>query len=140
MSTTHELHLSEAFVGAIPDDSCETSLMKQILTPAIIAIGLCFAATGVSAQTLETGVPGLVVKNLACIDLVGLHSPVTLNVVNRSNQPVTGTLFVDILDQENDPVDGFALGVRIDRNSGRLFKQLVEKCYGGKFRVEFKAD
>ena len=111
------------------------------LTPAIIAIGLCCAATGASAQTLETGVPGLVVKNLASFDMGGIvPTAVTMNVVNRSNQPVTGTLFVDILDQENDPVDGFALGVHIDQNSGRLFKQLVEKCYGGKFRVEFKVD
>lgn len=75
----------------------------------MIASGLCFAATGASAQAVEMGVPGLVVKNLACDRRTGTLSVVTGNIVNRSDQPVKGILFMDVLDQENDPVDRVVL-------------------------------
>ena len=134
MRTTDGLH--SAFVGAAldrvftPARVLAYALGMKAIATAIIAIGLCFAATGARAQTLETGKPGLVVKNLKC-DAQAFFSTLTFNVSNRSDRSVSGRVSIVLLDRENDPVDSVAVEVSIDGNSGEFFNSTVSKCYGG---------
>jgi hypothetical protein len=97
--------------------------MKTLAT-AIIAIGLCFAATSASAQTFETGVPGLVVKNLTCG---------AMNIVNRTENHMQGELIVIIYDSDNDPVDLRYLPFNLPPKSGKAAKVFVASCHANKF-------
>lgn len=60
-------------------------------------------------QTYPTNVDGVILKNVEC-----LGSLIVLNISNRSNQRITGTLVVTIFDGDGDPIDngrkGFAVG------------------------------
>jgi hypothetical protein len=106
--------------------------MRKVIS-IIIAIGLCFVATGASAQTVKTNVPGLVVKNVKCdIDGQFLGS-----VVNRSARELIGSLKFDLLDADGDPVDTayVTLFSGLAAGSGHTFaRQSVSICRGGGFK------
>ena len=58
-----------------------------------------FMANNLIAQTLDTNIQGLVIKNYKC----GLHSKwVDGNLVNRNAEPFVGKLRVKIIDSDND--------------------------------------
>jgi hypothetical protein len=105
----------------------------KTLTAVIIAIGLCFAATGASAQTAKTNVPGLVVKNARC-DMIGqFHG----SIVNRSARELRGSLKFDLLDADGDPVDTayVTLFSGLAAGSGHTFvHQNVAICKSGGFK------
>jgi hypothetical protein len=104
--------------------------MKAI-APAIIAIGLCFAATTASAQTVKTNVPGLVVKNVRC-NIVGQFLG---SVVNRSAREIQGELRLDLLDADGDPEDNTTVWLLgLAAGSGYTFvRQNVSICSAGGF-------
>ena len=64
------------------------------------AITLVFAtlASVTSAQTIETNIAGLVIKNYQCI----LNRYVGGDLVNRTSEPFNGKLRIRIIDEEND--------------------------------------
>lgn len=72
------------------------------------------------AETLQTNVPGVTVKNLQCS--AGL---VTLNVVNKSNKTLMG-LYINIFDSENDPIDKISVDLGyLGANSGKEYSKYV---------------
>ncbi len=62
-----------------------------------------FMANIVSAQTIETNIPGLVIKDYRCYQHVG-KGWVDGNLINRNAEIFTGALRVKIIDKENDIV------------------------------------
>ena len=110
----------------------------KTLPGAIIAIGLCFAATSASAQTFETGLPGLVIKNLTCGGNaqsypIGFSMQVAMNIVNRTENHMQGELIVIIYGSDNDPVDLRYLLFNLPSKSGKAAKVFVASCHANKF-------
>lgn len=60
-----------------------------------------FMASNVSAQTIETNIPGLVIKDYRCYQYGG-KGWVDGNLINRNAESFTGALRVKIIDKEND--------------------------------------
>ena len=72
------------------------------------------------AETLQTNVPGVTVKNLQCSG-----GYVTFNVVNKSNRTI-GYLYINIFDSENDPIDKIGVNLLgLESNSGKQYSQMA---------------
>ena len=64
----------------------------------LILIILAFYSFSVSAQTLETNIQGLVIKDYRCSSEKYIRG----NLINRNGEPFVGALRVKIIDREND--------------------------------------
>ena len=74
-------------------------MKKQNASLQKIFITLIFLiSTNLNAQTMETNIQGLVIKNYLCY----LTSTVMGDLVNRNSESFIGTLRVKIIDKEND--------------------------------------
>jgi hypothetical protein len=75
--------------------------MKSQKNLGIILAVLMLAANTLKAQTIETNIEGLVIKNISCMSMNRL---VGMDVINRKNAVVSGTLEMAIVDRDNDIV------------------------------------
>ena len=72
------------------------------------------------AETLQTNVPGVTVKNFQCAG-----GNVTFNVVNKSSRTI-GSLYINIFDSENDPIDKIWVYLdSLSANSGKEYSTKV---------------
>ena len=71
--------------------------MKSII-PKVFPIFLFFMASTLCAQTMETNIAGLVIKDYQCTS----YPAVKGNLINRNAESFTGSLRVKIIDKEND--------------------------------------
>jgi hypothetical protein len=72
------------------------------------------------AETLQTNVPGVTVKNFQCSG-----GNVTFNVVNKSSRTL-GSLYINIFDSENDPIDKIWVDLGyLTANSGKEYSKSV---------------
>ena len=62
---------------------------------------LFFVSTSTNAQTMETNIPGLVIKDYQCFSGTFLNY-LRGNLINRNLQDFKGRLRVKIIDREND--------------------------------------
>lgn len=87
---------------------------------------LCFNSI-LNAQTIETNIPGLVIKNLNCIDSIEL---ITADLINRNNEPFKGKVRVKISDLDNDIVWQSTTDVIVGgKNGSKIFLSFkVGKC------------
>lgn len=75
------------------------------------------------AETLQTNVPGVTVKNFQCA-----NSRVTFNLVNKSDK-ILYTLYINIFDSENDPIDKIFIGLdSLASNSGKEYSKNYVQC------------
>lgn len=83
--------------------------MKNKLNIGGIAFLLFLFSSHAWAQTYTTNIDGVILKNVECF-----YSDIFLNVSNRTNKKVSGTLMVTIFDGDGDPIDngkrGFSVG------------------------------
>jgi hypothetical protein len=74
---------------------------------------LIFAST-VMAQTMETNIPGLVVKDYIC----NLKTYVEGNLLNRTTEPFQGRVRVKIIDKDGDILFQTAKAISVGAQNG----------------------
>ena len=88
--------------------------MKKVI---LIAVFLLTPLVSL-AETLQTNVQGVTVKNFQCA-----NNQLSFNVVNKSNKTLT-YLNVNIFDSENDPIEKFWVDLHyLTSNSGQRYTQ-----------------
>ena len=111
-------------------------MTKRILS-FVIFIGI-FSGLGhadTKARTIQTNVEGLLLKKAKC----GYDSFYG-NVTNRSDRAVSGTLYVKVLDTDNDPVGQCSTDISLGPRSGGRFNADSCNCdKGTREQVHFKA-
>ena len=107
--------------------------MKNRLKISAIASTLLLFSSHAWAETYQTNVDGVILKNVKCLGTVMM-----LNISNRTNQGVSGTLVVTIFDSDGDPIDNgrrsFGLGpvsgdltsIRVSCNSASKYTFRIE--------------
>ena len=97
--------------------------MKQL----ILTLPILLLLTGCQETTYQTGIPGVVVKNIECVDEVpatdgaryGVTGKgITFNLVNRISKQLYGSLSVTVFDYSGDPVGQGYSHILLDANSG----------------------
>ena len=76
-----------------------------------------FMANIVSAQTMETNIPGLVIKDYQCTS----YPAVKGNLINRNAESFTGALRVKIIDKENDIIWQGIQKITVGAQNGNSF-------------------
>lgn len=78
--------------------------MKKLQTIVKITIVslLILGSTVAIAETVQTNIQGVILKNVRCANY---GSKIWLNVSNRTNNAVKGKLRVTIFDADGDPID-----------------------------------
>ena len=72
------------------------------------------------AETLQTNVPGVIVKNFQCSS-----NKVTFNLVNKSDKLLM-SLYINIFDNENAPIDKISVDIGyLAANSGKEYSKSV---------------
>jgi len=97
--------------------------MKPII---LTTLPILLLLTGCQETTYQTGIPGVVVKNVECVDAVPQQQTregIAFSLVNRSSSNLNfkHRLSVIVLDRDGDPVGRGSTIVRIRANSGRKF-------------------
>jgi hypothetical protein len=64
----------------------------------LLTILLFFTVSNLTAQTIETNIPGLVIKDYKCANTKYIDG----NIINRNIEPFIGSVRVKIIDKEND--------------------------------------
>ena len=82
---------------------------------ALLASMLIFAGT-VMAQTIETNIPGIVIKDLECPSwdtrrLIG-------KIVNRNSEPFSGKIRTKLIDRDNDIIWQGLENIKIEAQNG----------------------
>jgi hypothetical protein len=97
----------------------ERQSMKPKVALKIISLSLfCLNSNNLIAQTLDTNIEGLVIKNYKC----GLYSKwVDGNLVNRNAEPFVGKLRVKIIDPENDILWQGTTNLNVGGQNGAVF-------------------
>ncbi len=98
------------------------STFKRILLTSFV-----FMANNLIAQTIDTNIQGLVIKNYKC----GFDSKwVEGNLVNRNAEPFVGKLRVKIIDSDNDILWQGTRNLKVDGQNGTNIsvEVLVGKC------------
>jgi hypothetical protein len=90
--------------------------MKSTLKKILITF-FVFTANVVSAQTLETNIVGLVIKDYQCSS----YPAVKGNLINRTAENFTGALRIKIIDKENDIIWQAAERIKVDAQNGKGF-------------------
>jgi len=94
------------------------------------AIAVIFAASAsfASAQTIETNITGLVIKNYSCFSTI--NNMVSGDLINRTTDSFGGKLRVKIVDVEGDIVFQTTEPVRVSPQNGSHFviRLSVGKC------------
>ena len=86
------------------------------------------------AQTNSTNIEGVVVKNVSCS-----YGDISLNVSNRTNQSISGTLVMTIFDSDGDPIDNGRRSFNLGPVSGDRLMLQGFSCSTAKkftFRIE----
>ena len=89
---------------------------KKILFPTIFLV-----ANFVSAQTMETNIAGLVIKDYQCTS----YPAVKGNLINRNAESFTGALRVKIIDKENDIIFQGIEKINVGAQNGKGFYVIV---------------
>ena len=107
--------------------------MKNRLKISAIASTLLLFSSHAWAQAYQTNVDGVILKNVKCLGTVMM-----LNISNRTNQGVSGTLVVTIFDSDGDPIDngrksfivgpvsGDATNIRVSCNNASKYTFRIE--------------
>lgn len=90
--------------------------MKSII-PKVFPIFLFFMASTLCAQTMETNIAGLVIKDYQCTGLPAIRG----NLINRNAESFTGALRVKIIDKENDIIWQGIQKINVDAQNGKSF-------------------
>jgi hypothetical protein len=93
--------------------------MKSTFKRILITI-FVFMANIVSAQTIETNIPGLVIKDYRCYQFSG-KGWVDGNLINRNAESFIGALRVKIIDKENDIIWQGAQKLNVGAQNGAKF-------------------
>ena len=80
-----------------------------------------FMANIVSAQTIETNIPGLVIKDYKCNPPISTLWYVNGNLINRNSEAFTGALRVKIIDKENDIIFQGTTKTNVGAQNGTSF-------------------
>ncbi len=84
-----------------------------------------FMANTVSAQTLETNIAGLVIKEYKCYP-ISSNWYVNGNLINRNSDTFTGALRVKIIDKENDIIWQGTRKINVGAQNGTNFDLYVQ--------------
>lgn len=79
----------------------------------LIVSALMFAANAM-AQTMETNIPGLIIKDYIC----NLRTYVEGNLLNRTAEPFQGKVRVKIIDKDGDILFQTAKAISVDAQNG----------------------
>ena len=94
------------------------------------AIALIFAtfASGASAQTIETNIDGLVIKNYACRTdgYMRPNKEVRGNLVNRTSEAFSGKIRIKVIDPENDILWQSARMISVGAQNGVNFELVLD--------------
>ena len=91
------------------------SLQKKFITL------LFLISTNLSAQTIETNIQGLVIKNYSCY----LSTYVMGDLVNRNSESFSGSLRVKIIDKDNDILWQGIQKMNVGAQNGASFRVTV---------------
>jgi len=80
-----------------------------------------FATNLVSAQTIETNIVGLVIKDYKCNSPFSSDWYVNGNLINRTSDNFTGALRVKIIDKENDIIWQGTTKINVGAQNGTKF-------------------
>ncbi len=94
--------------------------MKSISMKILITF-FVFMANIVSAQTLETNIAGLVIKEYKCNPAPPPFWSVNGNLINRNSETFTGALRVKIIDKENDIIWQGTTKINVGAQNGTKF-------------------
>ena len=84
-----------------------------------------FIANIVSAQTIETNIAGLVIKDYKCYP-ISPYWYVNGNLINRNNDAFNGALRVKIIDKENDIIWQGSKKINVGAQNGTNFDIYVQ--------------
>ena len=90
--------------------------MKSTI-PKVFPIFLFFMASTLCAQTMETNIAGLVIKDYQCTSLPAIRG----NLINRNAESFTGALRVKIIDKENDIIWQGIQKINVGAQNGNSF-------------------
>ena len=94
--------------------------MKSIFKKVFLTF-FVFMANIVSAQTIETNIPGLVIKDYQCNPPISTLWYVNGNLINRTSDNFTGALRVKIIDKENDIIWQGTTKINVGAQNGTKF-------------------
>ena len=83
----------------------------------IVITFFVFMANIVSAQTMETNIAGLVIKDYQCTSLPAIRG----NLINRNAENFIGALRVKIIDKENDIIWQGIEKINVGAQNGKSF-------------------
>ena len=83
---------------------------------------LIFAGT-VMAQTMETNVSGLVIKDLKCLSYFPTH--LSAQLINRNSELFAGKIRIKIIDRENDIIWQGLESVKVEGQNGTTFSTTI---------------
>lgn len=92
----------------------------------VLLISIFFFTDYLHAQSIETNIQGIVIKNYRC----DLSTYVEGNLVNRNAETFNGAIRVKIIDKENDILWQGAQKIIVDGQNGARFelRVLVGNC------------
>lgn len=93
--------------------------MKSIAKKVFFLSFIALMANTVIAQTIETNISGLVIKDYKCNASI---SNVNGNLINRNSEPFNGALRVKIIDKENDIIWQGTTKINVGQQNGIAFQ------------------
>lgn len=113
----------------------QSIIFRFVSTTAILTI----LSSASLAQTLETGVDGLVVKNFSCYRDIYGNSILRGTLVNRTAKTVTGNLEVALIDQDGDFLRRESIPVSVGPQNGIPMRtELKQVSCEGQNRVAYR--
>jgi hypothetical protein len=92
-------------------------------TQSIFLTAIALFGVNLSAQTMETNVPGLVIKDFVCATYMGYRAEG--NLVNRNADLFNGSLRVKIIDKDNDILWQGTQKLTVGGQNGARFSVLI---------------
>jgi hypothetical protein len=83
----------------------------------VVITSFVFMANIVSAQTMETNIAGLVIKDYQCTSFPAVKG----NLINRNAESFSGALRVKIIDKENDIIWQGIEKINVGAQNGKSF-------------------
>ena len=106
------------------------SLSKKIF---IFCAFFCVGIGTSFANSIDTGIPGVVIKKARCLKLSGV---LVFTISNRNKTPVSGVLEITAFDKENDPIGNATEKFSLKGVSGDEYQESINCDESGYFKFQ----
>lgn len=108
----------------------ENILSKKIL---IFCVFFCVGIGTSYANSLESGIPGVVIKKARCVNYGSL---LVFTISNRNKTPVSGVLEITAFDKDNDPIGNATEKFSLKGVSGDEYQESINCDKAGYFKFQ----